>query len=130
VGWARRAGTRDFCPFLLTGVVGQVQSIIFSPNTISFYLSPFAHQAGPASRAASPIDKYVSLGVILPCYPHNPFYKLASLQIFNDYIYVHLYEGGQYENSDAILFSTCDYCKLYCTYIVGHSTININIREA
>jgi hypothetical protein len=28
VGWARRAGTRDFCPFL-TAVVGPVQSIYF-----------------------------------------------------------------------------------------------------
>jgi hypothetical protein len=50
--WARRAGTRDFCP-ALAALVGTEQNILFPRRTLTSFV--------PISRAASPISYYVSL---------------------------------------------------------------------
>jgi hypothetical protein len=51
---ARRAGTRDFCP-ALAALVGPVQALFSSPDTISLHLSLSPSWAG--SRAALPVSK-------------------------------------------------------------------------
>ncbi len=107
----------------LAALVGPVQSISFLTVTYFTSVVPIANRPSWANGFRCVAFRFICVYgcILLPWYPPNPFY--ASLQIFSDDIYVDLHSCHAVLKNWWHSLVYCIYCKLYCTYTMGHSTI-------